>query len=409
MAPTPYLPRLVESSFAEALRVMPVTVITGARQTGKSTLVRAAGAAADRRLFTLDDLETQGRAREAPDQLVGHHPRVTLDEIQRQPDLLLSVKRAVDAGRQPGQFLLTGSANLLLMRSVSESLAGRAAYLTLWPMTRREQRGLGTAGIWTLLLDHDPAEWPALVKDQQVPEESWVDWARRGGYPTPAVELTAEAARRTWFEGYATTYLERDLRDLAAVDRLTEFRRLMIATALRIGGIQQQAGLARDLGMAPSTVQRYLDLLEVSYQLVRIPAYSVNRTKRLIKSPKLYWSDTGLALYLAGEAVPRGAHLENLVATDLLAWSGNRSDRPSILHWRTTKGAEVDFVIETAQRVLPIEVKASPQVGTRDARHLEAFLDEYPKLASAGLLLYGGSEVYWITRRVLVAPWWKVI
>ena len=409
MAPASYLPRMIEASFAEALQVMPVTVVTGARQTGKSTLVRAAAVATDRRLFTLDDLETQSRAKEAPDQLVGQHPRVTLDEIQREPDLLLAVKRAVDAGRRPGQFLLTGSANLLLMKSVSESLAGRASYLTLWPMTRREQRGLGAPGIWSSLLDHDPGQWHSQVEAQQVPEEPWTDWARRGGYPTPAVELTNDRDRRIWFEGYVTTYLERDLRDLAAVDRLTEFRRLMIAAALRIGGIQQQAGLARDLGMPPTTVQRYLDLLEVSYQLVRVPAYSVNRTKRLIKSPKLYWSDTGLALHLAGESVPRGAHLENLVATDLLAWTGTRSDRPSILHWRTTKGAEVDFVIETAHRVLPIEVKTSARVGTGDARHLEAFLDEYPKLASAGLVLSGGTETFWLTRRVLVAPWWKVI
>ncbi len=388
---------------------MPATVVTGARQTGKSTLVRDGPAAAGRLLLSLDDLEVLDRARSAPDQLVGQSREMTLDEIQREPGLLIAVKRAVDAGRRPGQFLLTGSANLLLMRSVSESLAGRASYLTLWPMTRREQLGLGTAGIWSGLLDQDPVHWKGWIDDQSVAEESWTDWALRGGYPTPAIELTNSAARRTWFDGYATTYLERDLRDLAAVDRLTEFRRLMIATALRIGGIQQQASLARDLGMAPTTVQRYLDLLEISYQLIRVPAYSVNRTKRLIKSPKLYWSDTGLALHLAGETVPRGAHLENLVATDLLAWTATRTDRPSILHWRTTKGAEVDFVIETAHRVLPVEVKASARVTTTDARHLESFLDEYPKLAPGGLLLYGGTETFSLTRRVLVAPWWKVV
>ncbi len=192
------------------------------------------------------------------------------------------------------------------------------------------------------------------------------------------------------------------VRILSTVSALTE-PAIVRFREPRQAGVQRVAVLRN---AATGVVQR---LLEVSYQLVRVPAYSVNRTKRLIKSPKLYWTDTGLALHLAGELVPRGATLENLVATDLLAWSGARSDRPSILHWRTTKGAEVDFVIETAHRVLPIEVKTSARVGTGDARHLEAFLDEYPKLASAGLVLSGGTETFWLTRRVLVAPWWKVI
>lgn len=409
VALNPFLPRLIEPSVNEALTVMPVTVVTGARQTGKSTLVGAVARNADRHVVSLDDLGTMDRARNAPDELLTLAARVTIDEVQREPDLLLAIKRAVDANRQPGQFLLTGSANLLLMRAVSESLAGRASYVTLWPMTRREQLGLGTAGIWSALLDSEHIEWKRVIDAQSVTYESWMDLAKRGGYPTPALELNTDVARRIWFDGYATTYLERDLRDLAAIDRLTDFRRLMIATALRIGGIQQQANLARDVGMSPTTVQRYLDLLEVSYQLVRIPAFSVNRTKRLIKSPKLYWSDAGLALHLAGEVVPRGAHLENLVATDLLAWTATRRDRPSILHWRTTKGAEVDFVVETSQHVLPIEVKASPRLNTKDAQHLESFLDEYATRAQAGLIVYDGTETFWLTRRVLAAPWWKVM
>ena len=129
----------------------------------------------------------------------------------------------------------------------------------------------------------------------------------------------------------------------------------------------------------------------------------------MIKSPKLYWSDTGLALHLAGESDPRGAHLENLVATDLLAWSATHRDRPTILHWRTTKGAEVDFVIESARQVLPIEVKTSAHVSTKDAQHLESFLDEYAARARAGLIIYDGPETFWLTRRVLAAPWWKVM
>ena len=196
--------------------------------------------------------------------------------------------------------------------------------------------------------------------------------------------------RRLWFEGYAATYLERDIPRLSAIGGITDLRRLMTAACLRVGGLLNQADLARDVHLAPSTVQRYLNLLEVSFQLVRLPAYSVNRTKRLVKSSKLYWSDTGLALHLAGEAHPRGAHLENIVLCDLLAWAGTRVERTEILFWRTTKGAEVDFVIETGRHLLPVEVKATASVHPGDVRHVHTFLDEYSDMAQCGIVLYDG-------------------
>ena len=168
-----------------------------------------------------------------------------------------------------------------------------------------------------------------------------------GGYPFPALNLASEADRAAWFEAYLRTYLERDLRQLAAIENLTGFQRLVRATALRLGGLSNQANLARDAGIPSTTAQRYLDLLEVSYQLLRIESYAVNRDKRLVKQPRLYWSDPGLALHLAGGIEPTGAHLENLIAGDLFAWRESRTHRPNILFWRTSKGAEVDFVIET--------------------------------------------------------------
>ena len=183
----------------------------------------------------------------------------------------------------------------------------------------------------------------------------------------------------------------------------------MRAACLRLGNLLNQADLARDVSLAPSTCQRYLNLLEVSYQFVPLPAYSVNRTKRLVKSPKVYWSDPGMAMFLAGEAEPRGAHLENIVLLDLLAWRDTRIGRPEILYWRTTKGAEVDFVVEWNGRLLPIEVKASREVGHADARHLKLFLSEYPTEALGGVVLYDGDEVFWLAERVLAAPWWRVL
>jgi predicted AAA+ superfamily ATPase len=151
-----------------------------------------------------------------------------------------------------------------------------------------------------------------------------------------------------------------------------------------------------------------MNLMETSYQAVRLPAYSVNRTKRLIKVAKLYWGDTALALHLAGETEPRGVHLENLVLSDLLAWRDLQPRRPEILYWRTAAGQEIDFMIETPKRLLPIEVKAAVRAMPADAKGLEAFLDDYADATDGGLLLYGGAETFLLTKRVLAAPWWTV-
>lgn len=402
------LPRLAGRLLEQRMRVFPITVLTGARQTGKSTLVR--DVLSDERLYvTLDALSVRDSALRAPAELVRRADRMTVDEVQRAPDLMLAIKQAVDEDRRAGRYVLTGSANLLLMQQVSETLAGRAQYLTLWPMTRREQRGAGTAGGWSLFFDENVAAWPEQVRAMPAERESWQSLARRGGYPTPALELSDDEARGWWFDGYTRTYLERDLQELSNIEYLADFRRLMRAACLRVGNLLNQADLARDVSLAPTTAQRYLNLLEVSYQFVPLPAYAVNRTKRLIKSPKVYWSDPGMAMFLAGETEPRGAHLENIVLLDLLTWRDSQVGRPEVLYWRTTKGAEVDFVVEWNGRLLPIEVKASREVGHADARHLKVFMSEYAQESVGGVVLYDGEEVFWLADDILAAPWWQIL
>ena len=400
------LPRHAQRALADRLRVMPAVVVTGARQTGKSTLAQALTPGA-RRFVSLDDLDALELARRDPEALV-EGPPVTLDEIQREPDLLLAVKRAIDRDRRAGRCLLTGSANLLLMRGVSESLAGRASYLTLWPMVRREQRGLGRCGLWEELLGAKDSEWLDLLRADRTGHEDWIELARRGGFPTPAVHLSTVAERAVWFEGYVRTYLERDLQTLSSISALPDFRRLMRAACLRLGQLVNQTELARDVALPQPTVHRYLNLLETSYLLVRVPAYAVNRTKRLIKTPKLYWGDAGLALHLGGAAEPTGAHLENLVLHDLLCWRDARVERSEILYWRTAAGEEVDFVVEAGRHLVPIEVKTTSRPRLRDAGPLRAFRAEYGKAARAGLLLHTGSTLEWLAPDVLAVPWWRV-
>jgi predicted AAA+ superfamily ATPase len=343
------LPRLVGAALESRLRVMPAVVVTGARQTGKSTLA-AELVPGQRRFHSLDDLDQLDLAQRDPDALVGGRTPVTIDEVQREPALLRAIKRAIDRDRKPGRFLITGSANLLLMRQVSESLAGRASYLTLWPMTRREQLGEGRAGIWDELLSTPDADWLDMIAAQPDRQVDWKALARRGGFPTPALELATGPERAIWFDGYVRTYLERDLQDLASITALPDFRRLLRAACLRVGQLVNQTELGRDVALPQPTVHRWLNLLEVSYLLVRLPAFAVNRTKRLIKTPKVYCGDTGVALHLAESTDPEGAHLENLVLHDLVAWRDARLERAELTYWRTSVGEEVDFVLESGGR-----------------------------------------------------------
>ncbi len=405
---TSILPRLVAPTLAERLRLMPAVVLTGARQTGKSTLARML-TPGGRRYYSLDDLDVVEAARHDPELLVGAEEPVAIDEVQREPALLGAVKRAIDRDRRPGRFLLTGSANLLLMRQVSESLAGRASYLTLWPMTRREQAGLGRCGLWEELLATPDTEWLDLLHAQPAAPQDWRALAHRGGFPTPAVHMTTPRERTLWFDGYARTYLERDLQELSAIAALPDFRRLMRAASLRLGQLLNQTELARDVGVPQPTVHRWLNLLETSYLLVRLPAYAVNRTKRLIKSPKLYWGDIGLAVHLGAADELTGAHLENLVLHDILAWRDARLERTEASYWLTSIGEEVDFVIEDKTGLLPIEVKSTARPRLADTAHLRTFRKEYGGRARAGLLLHTGTTLEWLAPDVLAAPWWRVL
>ncbi|MGQ0643756.1 MAG: ATP-binding protein [Gemmatimonadaceae bacterium] len=408
---TQVLPRLAQQRVQTLLAAFPVVIVMGPRQAGKSTLVRTPTITDGRAWYTLDDLVTRDRAQREPDSLLDAPGPVTVDEVQREPEMLLAIKRAVDGmgpKRQRGKFLLTGSANLLTMKRVADSLAGRAFYVDLWPLTRQERLGNAAAGSWSDLLDAAPREWESLIEQRRPESAKWRHEVRRGGFPEAALVVKDENLN-DWFEGYARTYLERDLRDLAAVENLVDFRRLLSVAALRVGQLVNQTDIGRDVKMSQQRVSNYLNLLETSYQIVRLPPFTESRTTRLIKTPKLYWNDPGLALYLSGLDEPTGSHLENMVLCDLLAWRTLQTKRTQIMYWRTATQLEVDFVIERGERLLPVEVKTSRSLRYGDAKALQAFLGEYSKRAQGGLVLYDGDRTFWLADRVLATPWWRVM
>jgi hypothetical protein len=405
--PEVYYPRWLTPGLQQASQDHPVVVVTGARQVGKSTLLTNAEPFRSWRFHTLDDLATLRQAREGAAELWAGTSRVVLDEVQKAPELLLAIKQEVD--RHPGRsrFVLSGSANLLLMRQVSESLAGRAVYFVLRPMTIGEMRQVSPPNILARAL---AADWPEEQTLADPPPDP-LDVLLRGLMP-PLLTLHSPSAWTRWWDGYVTTYLERDLRQLSQVEALPDFRRVMAALALRTGQLVNQTSIARDTGVSQPTVHRYLNLLETSCLLYRVSAIAPSRTKRIVKSPKIYWFDPGIATFLAGHFTTddlrssreAGGLFECLVLLHLNAMAQLMTPRPGIFYWRTTTGREVDFVVEQGRRILPIEVKLTEKPRYRDVQNLRVFMDEY-KEATLGVLVHCGSDVMLLDRDIIAMPW----
>jgi len=389
---------------AEALADMPVVVMTGMRQTGKSTLLQRDAALAARAYVSLDDFAQLDAARRDPEAFLDREEPLTVDEAQRCPELLVEIKRAVDRDRRPGRFLLSGSANFSLLRGVADSLAGRAVYLTLHPFTQREIRG--------------DLERPSLMRraftEGRVPRNGrtvGLDWGAvlRGGLPPVALGIVRTP--RVWYTGYEQTYLERDVRDLSRIGDLISFRSLLKLAALRTAQVLKISELARDAKLAAATAGRYVSLLEASFVVSRIPPFLVNEATRLIKSPKLFVSDAGLAAHLAGVSVGgpgvsdsfRGALLETYVAQNLLGmlaaeWPGAR-----LAYWHIQGRHEVDFVVESGRDCLAIEVKAAPRWTDRDLSGLRIFLERTPRCRLA-LLAHTGAATVSLGERLWAIP-----
>lgn len=387
---------------------MPVVAVTGARQTGKTTLVQSIEPNIS--YYTLDDLGVLDQAEKSPESLLAERP-VIIDEVQRAPALLSAVKRAVDDSRKSGDFLLTGSANLLLMKGISESLAGRAAYFDLPPFCPVEwlEKKDPLVPVDKLFVDafDFKKHWPEGKGD-------FPKWLLRGGFPS-AIENDSDAERAVWFSAYTQTYLERDLRQLSEVSSLSDFQRLMRIAAQRTGKVINQADLARDAALSHPTAHRYLNLLETGCLLSRLPAYASNLTTSMVKSPKLLWADCGLAAALAGisdsASLKRrddvGFWLEQAIFQTLRVWRAVESDKRCLYFWRDTKNNEVDFILEQEGELVALELKLAESVRPSDAKGLAAFREalKKKKMLKRSVLLHGGDSGRLIGEDVFALPW----
>ncbi len=401
---TAYRDRALADRVAEALADMPVVIVTGMRQTGKSTLLQRDPRLAGREYVSLDDFAQLEAARRDPAAFLDREDPLSVDEAQRSPELLTEIKRAVDRDRRPGRFLLSGSANFALLSRVVESLAGRAIYLDLHPFTRREIRGdlRHAPAVRRILEDGRPP------RNGRVADVGW-DEVVRGGLPP--VALGAVAKPTVWFTGYEQTYLERDIRDLSKLVDLVSFRNFLRFVALRTAQVLKISELARDARLSAATAGRYLSLLEASFVVSRVPPFLGNEAARLIKSPKLFVCDAGLAAHLAGTRAGgpdpsdplRGALLETYVAQNLTGILAAEWPDARLAYWHVQGRYEVDFVVESGRDCIAVEVKAGSRWIDRDLSGLRAFIERTPRCRVA-LLAYTGDTVVSLGGRVWAIP-----
>ena len=387
--------RRITSQVLAALADTPVVVLTGARQTGKTTLVRAlASSTHPARYFSFDDAGVLAAAQADPAGFVaGLDGPVVLDEVQRVPQLFLALKASVDRDRRPGRFLLTGSANVLLLPRLAELLVGRMEVLSLWPLAQSEIAGAGDSFVDRVFVDP-----PFSVSSEAWPQ--LLDRLLRGGYPEVLGRASA-ARRQVWFQSYITTLLQRDVRDLVNVERLTVLPRLLALLATRAASLLNTSELSRTSGIPLSTLKRYLALFEATFLTQLLPAWSGNLGKRLVKAPKLFLSDTGVLASLLGanqrllerDRTLAGPLLENFVVMELFKHASWSQVRPRLFHFRTQTGQEVDLVLEDAAgRVVGIEVKASASVSAKDFKGLRTLAEAVGEGFLRGLVLYTGTE-----------------
>ena len=358
--------------------------------------------------LTLDDATVLAAASSDPESFITGLPNpVILDEVQRVPEMFLAIKAAVDRDRSAGRFLLTGSANVLMLPRLADSLAGRMDVLTLWPLSQGE-----IAGVRETFIDQ---AFSKTFAASEVPALSFDDVVGRmlaGGYPE-ATQRQTTRRRNAWFRAYLTTILQRDVQDLANIEGLNELPRLLNLLAVRSATLLNYAAVARDAGLPQTTLKRYLSLLRATFLLHTLPAFSVNLGKRLVKSPKVFLSDSGLTASLIGVDAARlqenrqlfGQLLESRVITEVAKQSTWSLAQPKLFHYRTQTGSEIDIILEDAAgRLVGIEVKASRSATAKDFKGLKMLAEDLPEQFHRGFVVYMGEGVVPFGKKVWAVP-----
>lgn len=407
MATTKY-PRVLDQIVRRDLGIYPVVAVMGARQIGKSTLCQKIAEDEGFKACTLDDADYLRKAIEIPEVLLDEiGEKAFIDEAQRAPGIFLAIKAIVDQDGRPGSYLLSGSNQPLMLGSVGDSLQGRAAYRTLRPLLLSELRFDETQRGWSFLFGNDDTEILTELETRAASsgDLDWRDVVSTGGFPRALA--VPEDYRLQIFDDYIVTFANRDIREILGVESPERFETFFRLACSWTGQVFNASAYSRDLGISVNTVRRWTDALKRSYLIEIIQPYSRNASQRVIKAPKMFVIDPALALAGSRENEPTGFHLESMVCNELLQWRDERPGR-GVYHWRTPSGQEVDFVLQENQEIVPVEIKAARDVGSREARHLSAFREKYQN-ARRGLILSCDPKIRLLENNIVAAPWWAVL
>jgi uncharacterized protein len=389
-----YIANIIEA----ALKDTPVILINGARQTGKSTLCSqlVEGGNFDGQIVTLDDPTSLTAAQTDPlGFLQDLNPHAIIDEVQRAPELFLSIKKLIDEDRKGRRLILTGSADVMTLPQVADSLAGRIEIHNLWPLSQAEILGKRSKFLHTLIAGNSRFQFH---------KRHWkdiIEAIRTGGYPE-ALQRVSEGRKEKWYESYIGAVLQKDIRNLANIEGLTQIPNILQLIGTRVGSTANLSDIARLSGIKNTTLQRYMALLEHVFLILKIPAWTPNLEGQFVKSPKVYLNDTGLLCHLRGEGVASltenrtttGAFLENFIVMEIikqLSWS-ELFLKP--YHFSIHRGAEVDLILEDRKKQLyGIEIKSTASVGQNDFKGLKRLAEVAGKKFQRGIILYGGEQM----------------
>lgn len=384
--------RTAKSILNEALAISPAVLLSGARQVGKSTLCLNQ----DREYRVFDDLSEREAALNDSMGYIASLPKpITLDEIQKVPEVLEGIKISIDKKRLNGTFLLTGSANVLDMKKAKDTLAGRIIEIVMWPLSQKELKGKYEENIIDLLF----SKGIDGIMGVDISYDAILKAMLEGGYPE-IQKIESARGRALWFNSYISTYVERDIRDVGELRDISAFIKFFNIIAPRSCSLLNKSDLANDAALSEPTINNYLSMLEMIYQISLLRAYSSNVSKRFIKSPKLFMTDSGIFTHLLGITSTVGIHesnhkgdiFETFVYTELLKHLSYSMTQPSIYHYRTNDKKEIDFILEKGNAIIAIEVKASRTVKRDDFKHIADFQSK-SKQNVLGIVLYAGEHV----------------